>query len=69
MQTVKEFGGTTPQMSVRKFWQTTTPLFAGILLLTVMVIVWNRRWARDYRRHLKNILWASLWAIIMVSGS
>ena len=32
-------------MSVGKFWQTTTPVFVGILLLIVIVIVWNCEWA------------------------
>jgi len=67
MQTLKEFGGSTAQMSVSRFWHITIPLFVGILLLTVIVIVWGRDWARRYRKRLRNILWSSLWAVVMVS--
>jgi len=67
MQTVKEFGGSTAEMSVTRFWHITIPLFVGILLLTVIVIVWNRDWAKAYRKRLKEVLWSSLWAIVIVS--
>jgi len=39
-------------MSLPKFWQITTPVFVGILLLIVMVIVWNREWAIRLRHDL-----------------
>ena len=53
MQTIKEFGGSTPQMSVRKFWLTSGPVLAAILLMTVVIILWKRpitEAIRDYIR-------------------
>ena len=52
MQTIKEFGGPTPQMSVRKFWWTSGPILAAILLLTVVVVCWRRPWAEKLKEKL-----------------
>lgn len=56
MQTIKEFGGSTPQVSAGYFWQTTTPIFLAILLLTVMVIIWQRKWMIKLRMRLRCAL-------------
>ena len=42
MQTVKEFGGSIPKISLHEFWLKTAPVVIGIILLTEMLILWNR---------------------------
>jgi len=56
MQTIKEFGGPTPQMSVRKFWLTSGPVLAAILLLTVVVVLWKRPLAEEFKTSVKEKL-------------
>ena len=56
MQTIKEFGGPTPQMSVRKFWLTSGPVLAAILLLTVVVVLWKRPLAEELKKSVKEKL-------------
>ena len=56
MQTIKEFGGPTPQMSVRKFWLTSGPVLAAILLLTAVVILWKRPLAEKFKTSVKEKL-------------
>jgi len=48
MQTVKEFDSSA-EMSLSEFWWATGPTFVGVLLLTVLVIVWRREWAENLR--------------------
>jgi len=48
MQTVKEFDSSA-EMSLSEFWWATGPAFVGVLLLTVLVIVWRREWAENLR--------------------
>ncbi|PUU79844.1 hypothetical protein B9Z19DRAFT_788994 [Tuber borchii] len=50
MQTMREFGGGSALLSLRQFWLATAPTLVGILLLTVLVIIWKREWAIDLRR-------------------
>jgi len=56
MQTVKEFGGSTPKMSVSEFWWTSGPVLAAILLLTVVIIVWKRPFAEGIKKKFKGKL-------------
>ncbi|PUU79845.1 hypothetical protein B9Z19DRAFT_1080732 [Tuber borchii] len=56
MQTIKEFGGPTPQMSLRKFWLTSGPVLAAILLFTVVVVLWKRPLAEKFKTSVKEKL-------------
>jgi len=56
MQTVKEFGGSGPKMSVSEFWWTSGPVLAAILLLTVIIIVWKRKFAEGIKDYIREIL-------------
>jgi len=59
MQTIKEFGGSTPRMSAREFWKITAPASIGILLLIVITVMWTRTWAIQFRHFLRGFLhWA-----------
>lgn len=49
MQTVREFSDDTAKLSLRQFWLATGPILAGVLLLTVLVVIWKRQWAIDLR--------------------
>jgi len=42
MRAIKEFGISTPRMSVRQSWLTLGLVLAGILLLAVVMIFWKR---------------------------
>lgn len=42
MQTVREFGGESALLSLGQFWLATGPILAGVLLLTVLVVIWKR---------------------------
>ena len=47
MNNIKEFSN--DSLSLRHFWQITGPILAGILLLTVVVVLWKREWAVNLR--------------------
>ena len=49
MNNIKEFDGTSNLRSLLSFWLATAPTLAVILLLTVVVILWKRKWAIDLR--------------------
>ena len=38
MQTVKEFGGATPQLSLHQFWKVAGPVVAGIYVLVLIQV-------------------------------
>ncbi|PUU80824.1 hypothetical protein B9Z19DRAFT_682159 [Tuber borchii] len=42
MQTMKEFGDSPGKLSLRQFWLATGPTLVGVLLLTVMIVLWKR---------------------------
>ena len=46
---MREFGGDSALLSLSQFWLATAPILVGILLLTVLVIIWRRQWAIDLR--------------------
>lgn len=46
---MREFGGDSALLSLSQFWLETAPILVGILLLTVLVIIWRRQWAIDLR--------------------
>lgn len=39
---MKEFGDSPGKLSLRRFWRAAGPTLAGVLLLTVLVIIWKR---------------------------
>ncbi|PUU82945.1 hypothetical protein B9Z19DRAFT_965998 [Tuber borchii] len=49
MQTVREFGGKSAQLSLGKFWKPTGPIFGVVLLVTLLFIAWKRPWAISFR--------------------
>ena len=57
---MKGFGGPTPQISQRDFWARTLTAVYIILLLTVVIVAWNRPWAVTFRTRLhKRLHWSS----------
>ena len=53
MQTVKEFGGNTPKLSLDDFWLRTAPAVVGILIVAEIIILWNRTWAAEHRKKIR----------------
>ena len=56
MNNIKEFDGTSNLRSLLSFWLATAPTLAGILLLTVVVILWKRKRARELRSEWGDII-------------
>ena len=56
MNNIKEFDGTSNLRSLLSFWLATAPTLAGILLLTVVVILWKRKRARELRSEWRKII-------------
>ena len=54
MQTVKEFGGNTPQLSLDDFWLRTAPAVVGILIVAEIIILWNRTWVAKHRKNIRK---------------
>lgn len=48
MQTVKEFGGGTPQLSLHQFWIVAGPVVAGIYLLVIIQVYLANTGLDDY---------------------
>ena len=60
MQTVDELGGKGATITLLTFWLNTGPILAGVLLLTLIIILWKRRSAEELRARLKKKLpWPS----------
>ncbi|PUU82946.1 hypothetical protein B9Z19DRAFT_1040095 [Tuber borchii] len=47
MNNIKEFSDNS--LSLHHFWQITGPILAGVLVLTIMVVLWKREWAVNLR--------------------
>ena len=56
MQTVKEFGGNTPKLSLDDFWLRTAPAVVGILIVAEIIILWNRTWVAKHRKKIRKSL-------------
>lgn len=51
MQTVKEFGGGTPKLSLRQFWLNATPIVLAMVLLAGTIILWKRPYGAELRTY------------------
>ncbi|PUU82961.1 hypothetical protein B9Z19DRAFT_1061393 [Tuber borchii] len=56
MQTVKEFGGDTPKISLRKFWMNATPVVFTMVLLAATIIIWKRPYGAELRTYFQKKL-------------
>ena len=65
MQTMKEFGDTQGKLSLRQFWLATAPTFVGVLLLTILVILWKRPSAETLRSRVWEI-WSQSWCGVFI---
>ena len=49
MNNIKEFDGPSNLRSLLNFWLATGPMLAGVLLLTTVVVLWERPLVKDFR--------------------
>ena len=68
MQTIREFGGDSALLSLSQFWLATAPILVGILLLTVLVIIWRRQWAIDLRARVWKRWCQSFWGVFIMGS-
>ncbi|PUU82972.1 hypothetical protein B9Z19DRAFT_1149641 [Tuber borchii] len=52
--TVKEFGGGTPKLSLPEFWLNTALTVLGMVILAGTVIIWKRPYGVELRTYLKK---------------
>jgi len=56
MNNIKDFNGDSNLRSLRNFWLSTAPMLAGVLLLTLIVVVWERESVVKLRESFRKAL-------------